>query len=341
MGQVDRLKRLTLDRNVMVRVHPEPLKDPQALYDPSIYAHLFSGDVSQGFVDAADGFAVVSDEEIFGVRARRRARQKRADLPFGAAFRELKEGDLIVHTDFGIGRYAGLTKMQVQGVAGGLLVLGYAGRDKVYLPVSRMRLIQKFTGADPSQVTLDKLGSGSWEKTKKRVKENLLKMAAELLQIYAARKAHPGYSFKPPDEYFHQFEADCELDETPDQAKAIEDVLDDMAKPEPMDRLVCGDVGYGKTEVAMRAAFKATLDRKQVAVLVPTTVLAQQHFHTFRNRFADYPVTIEVVSRMRKPQEGRDVLHRAKEGKLDILIVTNEPLGGNVSFKSFGLVLVV
>ncbi len=182
---------------------------------------------------------------------------------------------MIVHTDFGIGRYAGLTKMQVQGVAGDFLVLEYAGRDKVYLPVSRMRLIQKFTGADPSQVTLDKLGSGSWEKTKKRVKENLLKMAAELLQIYAVRKAHPGYSFKPPDEYFHQFEADFEFDETPDQAKAIEDVLDDMAKPEPMDRLVCGDVGYGKTEVAMRAAFKATLDHKQVAVLVPTPHLSK------------------------------------------------------------------
>jgi len=340
MGQVDRLKRLLLDRNVMVRVHPEPLKDPQALYDPSIYAHLFSGEVSQGFVDAADGFAVVSDEEIFGVRARRRARQKRADLPFAATFRELKEGDLIVHTDFGIGRYAGLTKMQVQGVAGDFLVLEYAGRDKVYLPVSRMRLIQKFTGGDPSQVTLDKLGSGSWEKTKKRVKENLLKMAAELLQIYAARKAHPGYSFKPPDEYFHQFEADFEFEETPDQAKAIEEVLDDMAKPEPMDRLVCGDVGYGKTEVAMRAAFKATLDHKQVAVLVPTTVLAQQHFHTFRNRFADYPVSIEVVSRMRKPQEMRDALRRTREGKVDILIGTHKLLGADVSFKDLGLLVV-
>src|SRR5258707_10181640 len=341
MGQVDRLKRLLLDRNVMVRVHPEPLKDPQALYDPSIYAHLFSGEVSQGFVDAAGGFAVVSDEEIFGVRARRRARQKRAALPFAAAaFRELKEGDLIVHTDFGIGRYAGLTKMQVQGVAGDFLVLEYAGRDKVYLPVSRMRLIQKVTGADPTQAQLDKIRSGSWEKTKKRVKENLLNMAAELLQIYAARMAHPAYSSKPPAEYFHQFEADFEFEETPDQAKAIEEVLDDMAKPEPMDRLVCGDVGYGKTEVAMRAAFKATIDHKQVAVLVPTTVLAQQHFHTFRNRFADYPVTIEVVSRMRKPQEVRDALRRTREGKVDILIGTHKLLGAAVAFKDLGLLLV-
>ena len=340
MGQADRLKRLLLDRNVMVRMHSEPLGDPQALYDPAIYAHLFTGEVSQGFVDAAGGLAVVSDEEIFGARARRRARQKRADLPFAAAFRELKEGDLIVHTDFGIGRYAGLTKMQVQGVAGDFLVLEYAGRDKVYLPVSRMRLIQKFTGADPSQVTLDKLGSGSWEKTKKRVKENLLKMAAELLQIYAARKAHPGFNYNPPDEYFHQFEADFEFDETPDQAKAIEDVLNDMMKPEPMDRLVCGDVGYGKTEVAMRAAFKATLDRKQVAVLVPTTVLAQQHFHTFRKRFADYPVNVELVSRLRKAQDVRDALHRTRNGKVDILIGTHKLLGADVSFKDLGLLVV-
>src|SRR6516225_7693937 len=142
-------------------------------------------------------------------------------------------------------------------------------------------------------------------------------MAAELLRLYAARHAHPGFAFTEPDRYFRQFEADFEFDETPDQAKAIEDVLADMHKPEPMDRLVCGDVGYGKTEVAMRAAFKAALDKKQVAVLVPTTVLAQQHYQTFRKRFADYPVTVEVASRMRSPQEMREVLKRAREGKVD------------------------
>jgi transcription-repair coupling factor (superfamily II helicase) len=184
LGQADRLKRLLLDRNLMVRVHPEPLGNPSSLYEPSVHAHLFTQEISGGFVDAAGGFAVVSEEEIFGVRARRRARQKRAELPFTAGFRELKEGDLVVHTDFGIARYGSLTKMQVQGIPGDFLILHYAGRDKVYLPVSRMRLIQKFTGGDPSKVALDKLGTTSWEKTKKRVKENLLKMAAELVQIY-------------------------------------------------------------------------------------------------------------------------------------------------------------
>jgi len=339
MGQVDRVKRLLLDRNLHVRVHAESLGN-ERLYDPSIYAHLFTGEVSHGFVDSAGGLAVLSDEEIFGARARRRVKTSKGDHPFVAAFRELKEGDLIVHTDFGIGRYQGLVKMQVQGVPGDFLLLEYAGRDKVYLPVSRMRLIQKFTGADPSKVALDRLGTGSWAKTKARVKEVLLKMAAELLQLYAARKAHPGHPFSSPDRYFRQFEADFEFEETPDQAKAIEDVLADMQKPEPMDRLVCGDVGYGKTEVAMRAAFKATLDHRQVAVLVPTTVLAQQHFHTFRRRFKDYPVTIEVVSGMRKAQETRDVLKRVREGKVDILIGTHKLLGTEVAFKDLGLLVV-
>jgi len=339
-GQADRLKRLLFDRNLMVRVHPAPPTEPSRLYDPAIHAHLFPQEISHGFVDAPGAFAVLSEEEIFGARARRRVRQKRADLPFTAGFRELKEGDLVVHTDFGIARYAGLTKMQVNGIPGDFLILEYAGRDKVYLPVNRMRLIQKFTGGDPSKVALDKLGTASWEKTKKRVKENLLKMAAELLQIYAARKAHPGTSFSPPDNYFRQFEADFEFEETPDQAKAIEDVVSDMLKPEPMDRLVCGDVGYGKTEIAMRAAFKAALDKKQAAMLVPTTVLAQQHFQTFRKRFADYPVVVEVISRMRKPQEVREVLRRTKEGKVDILIGTHKLLGGDVAFKELGLLIV-
>lgn len=340
LSQADRLKRLLLERNVMVRIHEEPLEDASKLYEPSVSAHLFPLEVSHGFVDGSGGTAVLADEEIFGVRARRRVRRSKKMEAFGAGFQDLKEGDLIVHSDFGIGRYAGLTKMQVQGVPGDFLVLEYAGKDKIYLPVSRMRLIQKFTGGDPSKVQLDKLGTASWEKTKKRVKEQLLKMAAELLQIAAARKAHPGHAFSAPDRYFHQFEADFEFEETPDQAKAIEDVLSDMQKAMPMDRLVCGDVGYGKTEVAMRAAFKATLDRKQVAVLVPTTVLAQQHFLSFKKRFNDYPVTVEVISGMKKPPEVRAILKRAQEGKVDILIGTHKLLAGDVAFRDLGLLVV-
>ncbi|QRN95971.1 transcription-repair coupling factor [Archangium violaceum] len=340
LSQADKLKRLLLDRNVMVRVHTEPLVDASKLYEPSVHAHLFTGEVSHGFVDGAGGLAVLSDEEIFGARSRRRVRRSKSLDAFASGFKDLKEGDIIVHTDFGLGRYAGLTKMQVNGVPGDFLVLEYAGRDKIYLPVSRMRLIQKFTGGDPTQVTLDKLGTTSWEKTKKKVKEQLLKMAADLLNIAAARRAHPGHSFSAPDRYFAQFEADFEFEETPDQAKAIEDVLNDMQKSEPMDRLVCGDVGYGKTEVAMRAAFKATLDRKQVAVLVPTTVLAQQHYLSFKKRFKDYPVVVEVISGMKKPPEVREILKRARDGKVDILIGTHKLLGGDVAFKDLGLLVV-
>jgi transcription-repair coupling factor (superfamily II helicase) len=305
-GQVDRVKR-PLDRE---RHGPGPRRsfaDGPALLDPSVWAHLFTGEISRGFVDPGGGLAVLSDEEIFGARARRRV-ARRSEQPFGAAFRELKEGDLIVHTDFGIGRYAGLTKMQVQGIPGDFLVLEYAGRDKIYLPVSRMRLIQKFTGGDPSKVALDKLGGTSWLRTKARAKETLLKMAAELLRLYAARHAHPGFSFTEPDRYFRQFEADFEFDETPDQAKAIEEVLADMQKPEPMDRRF--RVGYGRPRCG--GAFKAAR-RRQVAV-VPTTVLAQQHFHTFgavRRLPGDHRGGLLV----RKAQESWDVLRRARTAR--------------------------
>jgi transcription-repair coupling factor (superfamily II helicase) len=338
-GQIDRLKRLLSDRAIAVRVHEGPLGlEPTQLYAPQLYAHLFLADASAGFVDPTGGLAVVADEEIFGVRAHRKTR-RRSDAGF-ASFSDLKEGDLVVHAEFGVARYAGLTSMQVQGVKAELLVLQFAGKDKVYLPVSRMRLVSRFTGGDPTKVSLDKLGSGSWERTKARVKENLLKMAAELLKLYAQRKAHGGHAFSAPDRYFRQFEADFEFDETPDQQKAIDDVIADMQKSEAMDRLVCGDVGYGKTEVAMRAAFKAVLDRKQVAVLVPTTLLAHQHHTTFKKRFDGYPVTIDVVSGLQKPAEAREVLRRAREGRLDILIGTHKLLGSEVGFKELGLLII-
>ncbi len=351
LGQVDRLRRLLLERNVASKVHHskaegektrvEPLGDPAALRDPSTLAHLFVGEVSQGFVDAAGKLAVLSDEDIFGPRARRKVRRRRNDAQgFAASFQDLKEGDLCVHADFGVCRYAGLITMQVNQVSGDFLVLEFAGKDKVYLPVSRMKLISRFTGGDPAKVVLDKLGTGTWEKKKAAVRENLLKMAAELLQLYAQRKAHPGHAFSAPDRYFHQFEADFEFEETQDQAKAIEDVVADMQKDLPMDRLVCGDVGYGKTEVAMRAAFKAVLDRKQVAVLVPTTLLAHQHYNTFKRRFDGYPVTVEVVSSLRRAGDVREVLQRAREGRVDVLVGTHKLLGAEVGFKDLGLLII-
>lgn len=340
-SSADKLKRLLRERRLHVRVHEGPLpEDPRSLWDQSHHAHLVMGDITGGFLASEAGFAVIADEEILGPRQRRKLRsQKRADLPFVAAFRELNEGDLCVHVDHGICRYEGLTKLNVRGVEGDFLVLQFEGKDKLFLPVSKLRQVQKFVG-QPEHARLDRLGGTSWEKTKKRVKDELLKMAAELLDIYARRKAHPGIAYPEPDRYYDQFEADFPYEETPDQAKAIQDILKDMTSGKPMDRLVCGDVGYGKTEVAMRAAFLAVLGKKQVAVLVPTTILALQHFRSFSKRFADYPVQVDWVSSLREAKENKAVLHRAAEGKVDIVIGTHALLGSAVDFKDLGLVIV-
>ncbi len=307
LGLADRLKRLLAERETPVQVHADALpQNPGAMLLPGVLAHLFVGEISKGFVDKDRQLAVLSDEDIFGTRARRTVKRRKGDSGFSAAaFRDLKEGDLVVHKEFGVARYGGLSKMELQGIPNDFLLLEYFGKDKIYLPVARMRLISRFTGGDPDKVQLDRLGSDAWVKTKARVREQLLKMAAELLNLYAARRAHPGHRFREPDRYFRQFEADFEFDETPDQQRAIDEVLADMLKPEVMDRLVCGDVGYGKTEVAMRATFKAVLDKKQVAILVPTTLLAHQHYQSFLKRFSGYPVTIEVISSLRKPMSSR------------------------------------
>lgn len=340
-GQAERLERLLKERGVKVKTHQAALDALEDAFDPRRLAHLFVGQVSAGFVDVPGRLVVLSDDDIFGARARRRVRRRRADAAgFVASFQDLKEGDLCVHAEFGVCRYRGLTTMQVAGVNADFLALEFAAKDKVYLPVSRMRLLSKFTGGDPSKVALDRLGTNSWEKKKQLVREQLLQMAADLLRLYAERRAHPGYAFSEPDRYYRQFEADFEFETTVDQQKAIDDVLGDMAKPLPMDRLVCGDVGYGKTEVAMRAAFKAVLDRKQVAMLVPTTLLAHQHFNSFKRRFDGYPVTVEVVSGLRKQSEVRDVMRRAQEGRLDVLVGTHKLLSGDIAFRDLGLVIV-
>jgi transcription-repair coupling factor (superfamily II helicase) len=341
-GQAERLKRLLLDRRVQAKLHAGSFAEaPETLYDPSTHVHLFVGEVSHGFVDAQGHLAVVSDEEIFGPRSARVTRSRSSSVqPFIDAFRELNEGDLIVHVEHGIGRYGGLVRMSIRGVDGDFMLLRYDGADKLYLPVSKLRQVQKFTGADPETVALDKLGSQSWLKSKKRVKDQLLRMAAELLEIYAARKAHPGHAFTGPDAYFRQFESDFAFEETPDQARAIEEVLKDMTSTRPMDRLVCGDVGFGKTEVALRAAFKAVLDKKQVAVLVPTTVLASQHFRTFRERFKDYGVNVEMLSRLRSAAESREILEKLRMGRIDVIIGTHKLLGKEIAFKDLGLVVV-
>jgi transcription-repair coupling factor (superfamily II helicase) len=337
-AQAERARRLLLDRNLMAQIVPLE----EAIFSPHVHAHLVVGEISAGFVDAHERLALYSDEDIFGPRAqaRRAPRKPRSFGPDGADFRDLKEGDLVVHVDHGIARYGGLTRLNVRGFAADFILLQFAGKDKLYVPVGRLRQIQKYTGGDPEKAKLDSLKSQTFQKRKARVKEELLKMAAELLDIYAARAAHQGYAFSPPDVMYRTFEADFEFDETPDQERAIEEVLADMQQKKPMDRLVCGDVGYGKTEVALRAAFKAVEDKKQVAILVPTTVLAAQHFRTMSKRFKDYPVVVEMISRLRDEKQTREILARAREGKVDVLIGTHRLLSADVGFKDLGLVVV-
>jgi transcription-repair coupling factor (superfamily II helicase) len=344
-GQADRLRRLLEDRDVSVHAATGVLdpSEPKALGHPLIDVHLLVGDLSAGFEDAESGLVLLSEADLLGTRPARRPRRASARPPeeaFAAAFQDLSEGDLVVHVEHGIGRYLGLTHLSVRGVEGDFLLIAYAGNDKIYLPIHRLGQVQRYVGAEAEGVKLDRLGGHSFALRKKKVKEELLKMAAELLDIYAARKAHPGTAFSAPDGMYREFEAGFPYDETEDQARAIDEVVSDMQKPEPMDRLVCGDVGYGKTEVAMRAAMKAVLDGKQVAVLVPTTVLAAQHERTFKERFSGYPVIVEAVSRFQAPAQVREILGRVAEGKVDVLIGTHRLLSRDLAFKDLGLLVI-
>ena len=253
---------------------------------------------------------------------------------------EVKVGDPVVHADHGIGRYLGLVSMDLGEGETEFLLLEYAGNDKLYVPVSQLHLIGRYSGAAPESVPLSKLGSGQWEKAKRRAMQQARDTAAELLNLYARRAAREGHAFtlKP-----HDYEAFCDgfgFEETPDQATAIQSVISDLCSPRPMDRLVCGDVGFGKTEVALRAAFIALMDGYQVAVLVPTTLLAEQHFQTFSDRFSDWPVKIAELSRFRSAKEVSQSLAGLGEGKVDIVIGTHKLLQKDVVFKNLGLVII-
>jgi transcription-repair coupling factor (superfamily II helicase) len=289
----------------------------------------------------SDGLYVYSEEEIFGEpRAHRRVkpRVKGAAL---LSLEELRPGDHVVHLDHGIAQYRGLKHMKVADIEGDFLNLEYAANDTMYVPVERINLVQRYIGgADNQQPKLDKLGSGAWEKVKRRTKAQVLAMASELLDIYAAREVMEGHAFPHPGRDYEEFAERFEFEETPDQQAAIDDVIRDMCRPKPMDRLICGDAGFGKTEVAMRAAFLAVMDGRQAALLVPTTILAEQHWNTFRNRFKDYPVRIEMVSRFRSPKENKAVIDDVARGKVDIVIGTHRLLSKDVQFARLGLLII-
>jgi transcription-repair coupling factor (superfamily II helicase) len=299
------------------------------------------GALSTGFELPGPGLRVLADGDVFPeeVHFHRRGRRLTA-RGFLSDFRDLKIGDLVIHQDHGIGRFEGLETLALAGLERELMVLVYQGGDKLKVPVDAFDRVQKYASAEGARPALDRLGSGSWDKVKKRVRRAMRDMASELLKLYAERKARPGHAFTGQSPWQREFEEAFEYEETEDQAAAIADVAADMAAEAPMDRLICGDVGYGKTEVAMRAAMRAVLDGKQVAVLAPTTILAFQHWKSFQKRFAPFPVAVDMVSRFRSPAQVKATLRALVEGKLDVLVGTHRLLSKDVVFRDLGLVVV-
>jgi transcription-repair coupling factor (superfamily II helicase) len=302
---------------------------------------ILVGNLTQGFRLPDDRLNVVTADEIFGTRKVQTFGAKRSAAGhFITSLSELKQDDTIVHLDHGIGIYRGLKFLKVAGTEGEYLHLEYEGGDRLYLPVDRINLVQKYIGGEDARPALDKLGGATWEKVKAKTRKSVMEMAHELVQIYAAREVHEGQTLAPPEHVYQEFEASFEFEETPDQEKAIQDALKDLSARKPMDRLICGDVGYGKTEVALRAAFVAVMSGKQVAVLAPTTILVEQHAETFRRRFRNYPVRIETLSRFSTSKENRQVVQDIAKGIVDITIGTHRLLQKDIVFRDLGLVII-
>jgi transcription-repair coupling factor (superfamily II helicase) len=296
--------------------------------------------ISAGFRLRSSRVALFSEEQIFGPERTVPPDRRRGARAFLSDLRDLKVGDYVVHADYGVGAFRGLRRIPVEGSEREFMEIGYADGRTLLLPVERLDLIQKYSGAEGIEPRLDRLGGASWERKKAAVRKAVRDLSGELLKLYARRAQAPGFAFSKDSPWQKEFEDAFEYLETPDQAQAIEDVKRDMEKPSPMDRLLCGDVGYGKTEVAMRAAFKAVLDGKQVAVLAPTTILADQHFRTFTRRFAAFPVTIALLSRFRDRREQKTVVEKVAEGTVDIVLATHRLLSRDIRFRDLGLLVV-
>ncbi|MBD3217695.1 MAG: transcription-repair coupling factor [candidate division Zixibacteria bacterium] len=296
-------------------------------------------DISEGFIYPQTNLVVLTDHQIF---TRKFHRYRKAKIKEGVAissYTNLNVGDFVVHVDHGIGKYRGLEELTIENRRRDCLLIMYDKDDKLYVPIEEFNRVQKYIGKE-GRPKLSTLRGTAWQKTKARTKKAIAKMAEELLRLYAKRKARPGFKFSQDSTWMHQLEASFPFDETPDQLDAISDIKEDMEAGNPMDRLICGDVGFGKTEVAIRAAFKTVCDDKQVAVLVPTTILAQQHQSTFRNRLADFPVRIEMLSRFKSRKEQREIIKDLAEGRVDIIIGTHRLLSKDVNFRELGLLVV-
>jgi transcription-repair coupling factor (superfamily II helicase) len=332
--RAERLGRLLAEEGLDAAVVTQPSWDPGPRVD------LCVGELSGGFRLLSQSLIVLTEDEALGVRPEGR-RHKAVPPPTDlTSLADLAKGDYVVHLDHGIGVYRGLVKLTVGREANDFLELEYQGGDRLYLPVDRLNLVQKYLGVDGAAPRVERLGGKTWERAKKRVKKAVEAIARELVELYAARRVLPGHHFTPPDPVFREFEAAFPYEETPDQLQAVQEVLADMTSEKPMDRLICGDVGYGKTEVALRAAFKAAMDGKQVALLVPTTVLAEQHYDTFKPRLAPFPLEVRVLSRFKPPAEQKRIIVGLAQGKVDIVIGTHRLLSPDVTFRDLGLVIV-
>lgn len=299
--------------------------------------------IDDGVLLPEQGLAIISEHQLFGEKPRQRSRRRRTDRDPETIIRQLNDlqaGSPVVHAEYGVGRYLGLTTLDVGGITGEFLHLQYADGDKLYVPVNALDLISRYTGASPENAPLHRLGSDQWAKAKKRAIKRIRDVAAELLDVYARRAARPGHRFSWPEADYRAFENGFPFEPTEDQERTINEVLADLASSNPMDRVVCGDVGFGKTEVALRATFAAVHGGKQVAILVPTTLLAQQHGQTFRDRFADWPVRVEVLSRFCSPKKARDIVSGLKSGVVDVVIGTHRLLQHTGDFKDVGLVII-
>jgi len=324
-------------------VHPANINNWSEFLNTENKLSITVAYLENGLITENPSIAIITEQQLLGEKVLQHRRRKKRDRDTDAIIAnlvELNNGAPVVHEEHGVGRYLGLSKINVGDIEQEFLMLTYAGDDKLYVPVSSLHLISRYTGSAPENAPLHKLGSHQWEKAQRKARERVRDVAAELLDIYARREARQGYKYHIEQDQYNSFSNAFPFEETPDQEEAISSVIEDMQSDQPMDRLVCGDVGFGKTEVAMRAAFVAVQDGKQVAMLVPTTLLTQQHLENFQDRFADWPIHIESLSRFNSKKEQEATINNLKIGKTDIIIGTHKLLQKDIKFKRLGLVII-
>lgn len=337
-GQVDRLLALLREHDLPADPWKPTVWSGHKTGKPPFY--VLHGDLSAGFLSGDLRLALLTEEELFAKGARHKPQPKSRTATFLSSLEDLNVGDYVVHVQHGIAKYRGLKRLTVQDFESDFLILEFFGGDTLYVPLDRLNQVQRYSGAEGHVPRLDRLGGTSWAKTTARVKKDIEEMAQELIDLYANRELVKRNAYGSTTTLYHEFEAAFEYEETADQLRAIEDIVRDMESTKPMDRLICGDVGYGKTEVAMRAAFKAVEHDRQVAVLVPTTLLAHQHYENFAERFAPFPMRVALLSRFQSPKETKAVLKDVAAGTIDIVIGTHRLLQKDVTFRQLGLVII-